>query len=308
MTKRAPCFLPRSLRPFIALLIAVGLGGCTAAGESREVTAPPGQITSRATSIDQPKALARDFTMSFTLEGITASSAYVQIDGNPAVAFIPDGAMPRAVKQREYIGGYRAREVGTDQPDALSRSYRKQAQFWPARVRAPVSGLAERTESGLQIARHGTDLSVPLSPLQTLRYRSMPFSGNATVETILGQQQVPCIATWIVAAGAGSKADNSESTAGADSSELRCRLPEYIETAPGLRGQLTVQAVTIKKATLVPNLALSFDSKTHEWVVTIERNGRPERVVVTVGATDGVLRVVEGVEAGTSLLIPSEQP
>jgi hypothetical protein len=155
-------------------------------------------------------------------------------------------------------------------------------------VLAPVPGRLRGPASQAQVTAPGIDVVVDLTPIQNLRYQSLLFAGEADIETVIGQRSVPCLAVWVE-----------------DGSGLHCRLPSYVETAPGLRAEVVLRSVKIEGATLVPNSYVGYDQDGDSYFVIVESPTGRERVPVTVGATDGVVRVItSGLSGGLSLVRP----
>lgn len=127
------------------------------------------------------------------------------------------------------------------------------------------------------------------------------FTATASVETVTGTRRVDCAAAWI-------SDDTATSTdAGPVSGTLHCRLPQRVETAPGLRATLAVEGTTLGGATLVPNVFVGYDDTADTYTVRLDDGSGPRTVPVTVGLTDGLMRaILTDVPVGATLLLPQE--
>ena len=75
--------------------------------------------------------------------------------------------------------------------------------------------------------------------------------------------------------------------------ELVCRLPGWVDTAAGMGAKVKVTTRTQAKALLAPAVAIAYDDRDQAYV-TVTSGEKPRKVLVELGVTDGVLRVVRG--------------
>lgn len=146
-------------------------------------------------------------------------------------------------------------------------------------------------------AAENIDVSAALTPIQYLRFISRPFSGRATVETVMGQRQFACTAL---------RATQSKASEGGSVASLRCRLPAAAETVPGLRARLSITSDTLKNVLVIPNLFIGYDDQRDGYYVNLSQGGK---TAIKVGVTDGVVRVITaGIAEGDTLLPVTEVP
>ena len=146
----------------------------------------------------------------------------------------------------------------------------------------------------------GVDVVVDLLPIQYLRYQSLEFSGWASIETLVGERRVACAAVWVQ--------PSAGKTAGVDVPyELHCRLPSYVETAAGLRSSLELRSAVYADVVVIPNIYVGYDPSTDGYYIRVIQDGEVLSLPITVGVTDGVVRVVTSdVPEGATLVRPNE--
>lgn len=273
------------------------LAGCSA-GVSGPAEQPAASRPGPTDPVGGPTVRRGDLELEYTLDAATARGSRIGIVPHDRLEFVasrPGG--PRHVEKGDRIGRLR---VTADALSSLSTAGDGAAASEIASLRsqertvdAPVSGTLRPSGTAPSLEAPGIDVVAPLSPIQYLRYLSVPFTGSAHVETVLGPMTVDCAALWSVP---GAEVSNDTAA------ELRCRLPSQVETAPGLRATVTISSHTIRDVLLVPNLYIGYDDATDRYFVEVTRGGEPTRVFVQVGPSDGVVRVVRGeVEAGEHL-------
>lgn len=186
-------------------------------------------------------------------------------------------------------GGARSASSSADEP-VLVRKTTLQLKFTFDAV------TRQGSRSGPAATRvPGVDVVATISPIQYLRFLSTTFEGTARVETIGGPRQVECLALW------ARTVDDATADAAA---ELSCRLPPQVETAPGLRAEVTITSTPLEDVLVVPNVFIGYDAHADQYFVQIARAAGPVRVPVQVGLTDGVVRVVTGdLAAGDQLVV-----
>jgi hypothetical protein len=170
----------------------------------------------------------------------------------------------------------------------------------------------------------GLDVVAELAPIQALRLRSMPFKATATIETVIGQRTVSCAGLWldngetpqagiktiepIPQSTAEDPAENAlTSTDAGDDNVLRCRLPAEVETVAGLRAVLKITSAVQTDVWVVPVAALNYDENTGASFITVTQdNGSTQQINLKVGPTDGVVRVVEGAQLDSAMVLQTD--
>ena len=226
---------------------------------------------------------------------------------NRNLRFIPSVALDSAVAKGQAVGEAavapdirEALEAGAEN-SSIDRSRLEQLFALEGPLTAPVGGVLA-VEDDLPVVRSpGINVVVDLTPLQELRYQSIAFTGRAVIETVIGERNVPCLAVWV------KKTEILEpdpfSPRGA--SELHCRIPSHIETAPGLRAQVRLASQLVEDAVVVPNIYIGYDETTDGYYLNIFDDGATSRLPVVVGVTDGVVRVITTpVLIGAELALP----
>lgn len=296
------------------LLTVVGtLSACSGSGEAASsgaaAAATPDPAASGEAEADGSTTVAASrFQIVYRLDGAVARSDAVGVDLPIALAFRPAVESGAQVQAGAQLGDL-VLPAATPAAGTVEESRRKLAEGRAGSVTAPLAGTAEVSPSAVQIARPGLDVVVPLTALQELRYRGVPFTGAASVETVLGQRQVPCQAVWLGPADPSRAPDTSEGAdAVASTSSVHCRLPDSAETAPGLPATLTLTSPERNDVIVVPLVYIGQDQQGNNYVVSVRSgDGVVERPVV-VGATDGVRRVVVSGLAPGDVLLPLETP
>lgn len=309
-----------------AVAVSIGilalLSGCSpaepSAGERGEVI---NAEASTAAPPDVPGVVIRraDFQIIFRLDGVSSSSDAVGLMSTPQLTFVaslpPDATIARgqavgeAVISPEILAALEAASLTSD-IDA-GRLLRLKDLEGP--IMAPVGGILA-LDGPLPVVRSlGIDVVVPLTPLQYLRYQSLRFTGRAVIETVVGAREVACEGVWIQQQGVFGDAifgDGSVDFDGvpAGSSELRCRLPGHIETAPGLRSRVVLESQRMEDAVVVPVIYVGYDDETDGYTLKVIENGVVSTIPVVVGVTDGVVRVITSpVPIGAELVLPEEE-
>lgn len=289
-------------RTVLGLVLALALSGCSAGGPGP--TEQPGSTTAGSSPEAGAGIAVRrgDLVLKYTLDASTAAGSRIRLVPNDRLRFVPGAASgSRRVTEGERLGVLRVRRsvlaalaaAGTGASASTEASLRSQERS----LVAPVDGFLRQASSGPTLEAPGLDVVAVLSPVQYLRYLSLPFEGSARVETVLGPMTVRCSALWSIPA--------AEATNDAAAS-LHCRLPAQIETAPGLRSTVTIASATVKDALLVPNLCIGYDASADQYFVTTVGGGRTRRTPVQVGPSDGVVRVVRGDLRAGDLLAPAD--
>lgn len=293
---------------WVAVASTLALLGCTSTQPPRQADVAQ-QGTVGSSNIESTKSDAtpllvqrRDFTATYRLDGVVQRGSEVGFDVPSGVRYQPAGELPRTVRAGEAIGRLVASAPEDEAPSALAKSEEVRAKQWVGAVQAPVGGRLELDQNRPRIVAEGIDVVVTFTPLQEMRFRSMRYEGAATVETPSGQFQAACKSLWLEQPPAGAPAGSEDTTTSAVAARAHCRLPGWVETAVGLRARLALSARTIKNALLVPTIAVRYDNTSDSPFVTVIDGGGSRRVPVVLGATDGVMRVVDaGLREGQAL-------
>jgi hypothetical protein len=291
------------------------LTACTTSSEEQTApseTAAP-QISAPAGADTAVRARRTDFQVTYQLDGTSVASESVGLSSHPQLrleATVPAGA---TVERGERVGRLRIDpEVasllqGSAQHSSIDASRLAQLRALQGPAEAPVTGVLH-TAPQAAIEALGVDVVVELSPVQTLRYQALQFTGRAAVETVMGTREVPCAAVWVSAPATSSQPSAGAADTGGDqASTLHCRLPRQVETAPGLRAGLILTSRPLPDVLVVPNLFVGYDAERDGYYVIIRDHGRTRTLDVTVGPTDGVLRVLTSpVPVDAPLVMPKQ--
>lgn len=283
------------------------------AGEGGEVI---GDWPSQESPPDTPGVVIRraDFQITFRLEGVSASSDAVGLMSTPQLTFVASLPPDTTVARGETIGGaaissdvLAALEAASLTSDIDAGRLLRLKDLEGAIV-APVGGILV-LDGPLPVVRSpGIDVVVPLTPLQYLRYQSLRFTGRALVETVVGAREVACEAVWIHQQGGLGEAIQDLYGVVDGSSELRCRLPGHIETAPGLRALVILESQRFENAVVVPVVYVGYDAEADGYTLNVIEDGVVSTIPVVVGVTDGVVRVITSpVQVGAELVRPEEE-
>lgn len=242
-----------------------------------------------------PVVARRDFQIQYRLEGRTAPSERVGLVSNQRLTLEPSVANGDTIAAGQLVGGASidpdvlAELRGRAEVSNIDAGQLERLSGLEGDVVSPVAGVFDAANAS--IVRAGIDVAVDLSPVQALRYESLRFTGKASVETIAGQREIACEAVWLEPAAPG----DADWGSGGSGRRLRCRLPAFVETAPGIPATLTLLSELLPDAVVVPNVFVGYDGASDTYYVNVWRDGtdaEPTRFDVTVGVTDGVVRVV----------------
>ena len=289
------------------LLAAVLLAGCSSDPAAPDFSIPKDSAASGETGLSRAAIVQRDFQIAYRLEGVSARSASVRLMSSRNLVFIPSVALDSAVAKGQVVGEAavapdirEALEAGAE-TSSIDRSRLDQLLALEGPLTAPVGGVLA-VEDDLPVVRSpGINVVVDLTPLQDLRYQSIAFTGRAVIETVIGERNVPCLAVWVKK----TEVLEPDPFSHRGASELHCRIPSHIETAPGLRAQVRLASQLVEDAVVVPNIYIGYDETTDGYYLAIVDNGSTSRLPVVVGVTDGVVRVITTpVPVGAELALP----
>ena len=275
------------------LVVVLGTA-CSSSSSGDGDDGPQSNVQATQEPADQRVIIRRaDFQIDYRLEGISKNSGFIGLMSNPNLSFVPTRGLNSKVSAGTTVGRAivdeqvrNALEAGAA-TSTLDKAQLDQLKRLEGPVSTPVGGVLG-LNAGLPIVRTpGVDVVVPLTPIQFLRYQSLRFSGRATIETVVGERQVACESVWIELTNLASTTSGFES-----SSELHCRLPRYVETAAGLRAQISLTSERFRDVVLVPNVFVGYDKATDGYFINVIEGGQTKRVPVVVGVTDGVVRVI----------------
>lgn len=285
----------------VALAAALTLP-CTAC-TSDTSPQPPEQPTSTTSAADgsSPASVARrDVQVQYKFEGTSQASPAVGVVLPPNINLTPrfaDGdmvsagaALGDATPDNTLLSSLK-QTAGASTVDA-SRLATLTSGGGP--VTAPVAGRATRTATGLSIANPGLDAVADITPLQVLRYRGLQAKGRVSVETVYGQRVTPCDAVWIEAAPttATPTATGTDQPSTPSGGRLHCRLSPTVETVAGLPLTIMLTSTPLKNVIAVPAIYVGLDKSGRNYVVSVLKDGKTTQRPVTVGASDGVVRVI----------------
>ncbi|MEI2777728.1 MAG: hypothetical protein V9G19_17530 [Tetrasphaera sp.] len=243
------------------------------------------------------------FQIRYRLNGATLAGEQVGVDVPLGMTFHRRQHGRARADAGEIIGTMAPLEALTADVDGtVHQSRLAAARSRAGPVRAPVSGRLESSAGSVLITSPGIDVVVALRPLQELRYRGVPFTGRASVETILGQRSVPCVALWLARRQSSQEAS---ADSGPGSTSVHCRLPASTETAPGIPAVLDLSSPQQRDVLAVPAIYVGLDESGSNYVATVRVGSSASERPVVVGATDGVRRVIlSGLRPG-ELILPA---
>lgn len=272
----------------------------------------PASSTSPGHSTDGAVVRRTDFGVRYKLDGVTEASSAVRLGWNRQLevqlsvetgsTLVEDERVGVEVVPRSVEAALEA-EGGSIGPARLA-----QLQTMEGPIVAPVSGVLTTDGDTPVIESDGIDVVSELSPIQDLRYQSLTFTGRAVVETVLGPREVECAALWLSAQDAPPSGDDPLVPAASSiiSPTVHCRLPFFVETVAGLRAQLILDSETIDDVIVVPVPYVGYDAEFDGYYVrVVDDQGAVTPIPVTVGVTDGVIRVITSeLPIGASLVLP----
>ncbi|MEY3407625.1 MAG: hypothetical protein RL038_686 [Actinomycetota bacterium] len=244
----------------------------------------------------------RDFQINMQLNGTTINSFVVGIEIPKDAVFKPTIELGSRVKRGQVIGSYRPdpsslkaqmeKDPGSIKDSKLDFLYKHQGD-----VSAPVSGVLLSKGDYYFVKQSGLAAVVSLTPLQHLRVESSKYSGLVNVETLFGTETAECESLWN---------EISESNTEA---LLYCRIPQEIETVPGLPVVLKISSDEVKNVIAVPAKFIAVTEDRLNYAVRVKDGNTSRLQVVKVGATDGVVRIVTaGLKGNETLLSFDEAP
>lgn len=285
----------KPLSLLFVLLTTIVLSGCSYF-ENESAPEPRPSATSQEVTLEDTGATlsTRDFQIVMTLDATTEVSAGIQLVPDSRFELSTKKATGSKIKAEQRIGKLKINAQLLDSLKTQSKTSTIEAdrlaklQALEGDVLAPVAGVLDISTPTAILQTPGTNAASDLTPNQRLRTMGEQFTGEATVETIIGKRTVPCVSIWTV------------------ESKLQCRLPAYIETAPGLRASVTVKSLTIPGALVVPNTYLYYSNETANYMVNLILDGTTTPTPVTIGPTDGIVTVITSqLTPGTQVATPS---
>lgn len=302
--------------PALVLLLAVALAAAAVAWSNGighrglDIVAPePGVAAGQTSENPAVTVVRRDFQIRLSFNAQTVAGTAVVLTPHPGLsAVVP--SWQRIAEPGETIGKLRIAPAvvaaSKANPGSVTEAQVELLRGQTGPLKTPVAGPIRHPDaSGPFIDTPGIDLVATLTGLQDLRFRSAAFTGTATVETVLGRRTIPCEWLWIVVSTAQADGPSTEPGDQAAGSQLHCRLPASAETAPGLPAKLTIASAPVQDAIVVPNRYLQYSSEADSYTVSVRRGGEVRKAKVSVGATDGVARVITSrLHVGAELVPP----
>jgi hypothetical protein len=80
-----------------------------------------------------------------------------------------------------------------------------------------------------------------------------------------------------------------------------------LETAPGLRAQVILESERFQDVIMVPNIYIGYDPSSDGYVIRVIESDEVVIIPVTVGVTDGVVRVITSDVPVGAVLVPPEE-
>lgn len=297
----------RRLAAALALLLAAGCSSGSPAPEFplSDDGSPDGGAGLSETTIER-----RDFQIAYRLDGVSARSDAIRLMSNRNLVFQPSVPLDSAVSKGQEVGRAaiapdvrESLEAGAV-ASAIDRSRLDQLLALEGPLLAPAGGVLAMEDGFPAVRTPGINAIVDLTPLQDLRYQSIAFTGRAVIETVIGERNVSCLAVWVKK----TEVLEPDPFSPRGSSELHCRLPNHIETAPGLRAQVRLSSRPVENAVVVPNIYIGYDETADGYYLNIADNGTVSRTTVTVGVTDGVVRVITSpLPVGARIVLPEDR-
>jgi hypothetical protein len=282
----------RRVRRSIVVAMFVVLASCSHA----DVAPGDGGVSTDESSSEAVVAVRQaDFQITYKLDGVSATSRSVGLLSNQDLRFVPRVDAGTTVSRGQTIGtaaidaGVKAALEAGAPHSSIDMGLLERLRGLEGLIAAPVAGVLTLDGVRPVVSSPGIDVVVPLTPIQDLRYQSLRFVGEASIETIVGERTVVCEAIWTQAPQGD---EESEDGPPAESAELHCRLPNHIETAAGLRARITLTSELIPEAVVVPDAFIGYDETTDGYFITVLEDAQNVVVPVVVGATDGVVRVI----------------
>jgi len=278
----------------------------SSSGELATSSTSPGQ------SVDGAVVRRADFEVRYKLDGITEASSGVRLGWNRQLEVNLSVETGSKVVENEQVGVEvvpRSVTIALEaEGGSIGPARLAQLQTMKGPIVAPVTGVLTTDGDTPVIESAGIDVVSELSAIQDLRYQSLTFTGRAVVETVLGPREVECAALWLSAQDAPPSGDDPPvpAASSAVSPTVHCRLPFFVETVAGLRAQLTLDSVKIDDVIVVPVLYIGYDAELDGYYVrVIDGEGALMPIPVTVGVTDGVVRVITSeLPVGAALVLP----
>lgn len=296
-------------RSLTLLCLAVVLAACSS---SSAVPADPTAGSGAAPAEPAPGVVVRrtDFHVTYKLDGVSEAGSAVGLGWNRQLEARLSVPLGTTVAEGETIGAFvvpdevaAALEAGQG---SIGTARLSQLRAMEGPVVAPVAGIVADGGGRPVIQSPGVDVVVELSPIQDLRYQSLQLTGRAVVETVLGPREVPCSALWLEEIDPGGQSTD-DPAAPVVSTFLHCRIPSHIETVPRLRARLVLESETITGAAVVPADYVGYDDEADGYYIRVADGDGVSEIPVTVGVTDGVVRVITSDVPVGAELVPLEE-
>lgn len=286
-------------------MLAALLSGC-GNSDVDQIPASSGQTEQGdSVALEEVTAFTRDFSFALSVDAKVASSAGVRLDEDNLFEFRSTVADGDLVIRGQSIGELLLKdalrkELLGESASSDSAKFRLQAlDSREGTVESPITGVFRAKDKVVE--SQGLEVQANLTPIQSLRLKSVEFSADTSLETTSGVQTFTCESIWVSTASA-NQLILDELVPVDEAVTVHCRLPDNIETVPGVEATLSMKSQVIEKATVVPAISVQYVQSLQEFAVCVAEDGEPALVPVIVGPTDGVVRVVySGVTDGTVL-------
>lgn len=274
----------------VGLSLTVILSACTGGGDATLPSHGPSDVS---TGTEEHQVVQRDFSFAYTYQGTLAQSRGVGFTRPRSTSF-----EPLVESGTEVTVGETVAKMGDERPKAAEDASPAERELGETGFVAAIDGTFEMVDDEPIIVAQGLDAVVEVSAIQALRLTAMPLTGTASVPTTTGTSAASCAATWVVPATADTSA------------EVRCRIPDDLDTVSGVPATVTVTSAVLDSVTVVPNIYIGTDPEDAQpYVMVVGTDGGVERVDVEPGVTDGVVTVIDSAElVSETLAVPTMTP
>jgi hypothetical protein len=175
---------------------------------------------------------------------------------------------------------------------------------------APVAGVVDAVSADRVRLGTGYTVTAPLRPLQQLRLKSGTVGATANIELTTGPATVPCASVMVIdgaqpadvaTAPADDDGESGDQGGSEASAMFECALAPGTATVGGLPAVLAVEIVFAEQSLLVPESAIRYDGD-KPYVLRRDAAGVAQEIEITLGPSDGIQRVVTGVDEGDEIL------
>lgn len=325
---------PRRATAFLAAVVVVAASACTGSdgGDGDPPAAATGTDDTEGTGVisGADTAVVRRESLSSRLE-LDATTVLLETriaggDGAAVEVLVPDGEQVAEGEPVVRVAGDRSavteatrrvedatlslREARLgDLSDPSQRLAVQRAELELQRARAdskvlrdtdqtidaPFAGVVDVRPDGSVHIEAGLVVEATVDPLQALRLDSGERVGSVALETITGPRSVRCTSVDLVSRPGGESGD-------AETTVARCTPMSTVDSVAGLPTTLSVTVDLGTNVLVLPDAAISYGPDGASTVELVTE-GSTETVPVELGPSDGVLRVVEGLDEGATVMV-----